>query len=35
MVATKNDAEAAKVMAQNDRLVDRAWDVWRAKAMGK
>jgi ribulose-5-phosphate 4-epimerase/fuculose-1-phosphate aldolase len=30
-----NDAEAAKVMAQNDRLVDRAWDIWRAKALGK
>jgi hypothetical protein len=30
-----NPAEAAKITPQNDLLVDKNWDVWRAKAMGK
>ena len=30
-----NDAEAAKTWATNDKQVERAWEVWRTKAMGK
>jgi ribulose-5-phosphate 4-epimerase/fuculose-1-phosphate aldolase len=32
-VAYLNDAEAAKVAAQNDAQVDRAWEVWRSRAL--
>lgn len=30
-----NRAEAEKITKQNDTLVDRPWELWRAKAMGK
>jgi HCOMODA/2-hydroxy-3-carboxy-muconic semialdehyde decarboxylase len=30
-----NDAEAEAAMRTNDGLVDRPWDLWKRKAMGK
>ncbi len=30
-----NPTEAAKISPQNDALVDKNWDLWRARAMGK
>jgi HCOMODA/2-hydroxy-3-carboxy-muconic semialdehyde decarboxylase len=30
-----NHVEAEKITKQNDTLVDKNWDLWRAKAMGK
>ena len=30
-----NDAEAEAAMKTNDALVDRPWDLWKRKAMGK
>ncbi len=34
-VAYLNPAEAAKISPQNDALVDKNWDLWRAHAMGR
>jgi HCOMODA/2-hydroxy-3-carboxy-muconic semialdehyde decarboxylase len=30
-----NPSEAARISPQNDALVDKNWDLWRARAMGK